>query len=73
MRYPSKRKRAERAHRYRVLAQQLDFHLSNDSVGAEIDSCVQSAKRALLDAATLLERTEQNQQEPRVPATEESQ
>jgi|1185.fasta_scaffold234249_2 hypothetical protein len=60
MRQPSKRKRAERAHRYRVLAQQLDFHLSNDTVGTEVDGCVQSAKRSLLEAATLLERIEKD-------------
>jgi hypothetical protein len=52
------RKRAERAHRYRVLAQQLEFHLSTDAMGAEIDRHVETAKDALLNAALALERAE---------------
>jgi hypothetical protein len=62
MRYLAKRKRAERAHRYRVLAQQLDFHLSTDSMGPEADGLIQQAKQALLEAAAVLERVDDSAQ-----------
>ena len=52
------RKRAERAHRYRVLAQQLDFHLSTEAMGTEVEHHVKIAKQALVDAAVALEQTE---------------
>jgi hypothetical protein len=55
----TKRKRVERAHRYRVLAQQLDFHLTTKTMGDEADACVQAAKEALLNAAAALERAQQ--------------
>jgi len=50
-----KRKRSERAHRYKVLAQQLDFHLATD-MNPNVKECVEGAKHLLLEAATLLER-----------------
>ena len=50
-----KRKRVERAHRYRVLAQQLDFHIATDNMGLDVNECVDSARRSLLEAATLLD------------------
>jgi len=50
------RKRADRAHRYRVLAQQLDFHLRTEAMGPEADFHVKAAKEALLAAAAALER-----------------
>jgi hypothetical protein len=54
------RKRAERANRYRVLAQQLEFHLATKASGAEVDMHVKSAQQALIEAAAALERTEQS-------------
>lgn len=56
MPYLAKRKRAERAHRYRVLAQQLEFHLSSDKMTPKAEDCVQTAKRCLLEAAAILEQ-----------------
>jgi hypothetical protein len=64
MRYLAKRKRPERAHRYRVLAQQLEFHLSTETTGLEAYECVRSAKQSLLQAAEILERTEACEQAP---------
>jgi len=52
------RKRADRAHRYRVLAQQLDFHLSTEAMGSEVDLHVEAAKEALIAAAAALDRRE---------------
>jgi hypothetical protein len=38
-----------------VIAHQLEFHLSTDAVGAEVDNLVKTAKDALLSAAYALE------------------
>jgi len=56
MNYPAKRKQTRRAHRYRVLAQQLQFHLTTNEPVPEADRCIESAQRSLLEAAAILER-----------------
>jgi hypothetical protein len=58
----TKRKRSERAHRYRVLAQQLDFHLSTDTLAPRAADYVRSAKQSLLDAASILDEAEAGQE-----------
>ena len=65
----TKRRRAERAHRYRVLAAQLDFHLSTRAMGQDVSGLIRQAKTSLLQAADLLETAPAANTEPR-PSTE---
>ena len=63
----AKRKRTERAHRYRVIAQQLDFHLTTGTMGDDVDARVRAAKEALLSAADLLETREEPETQDNTP------
>jgi hypothetical protein len=50
------RKRLERAHRYRVMANQLDFHLLAEGMEPEATEHLRAAQDALIRAAAILER-----------------
>jgi hypothetical protein len=50
-----KRKREERAHQYRVIAERLEFHLTQTALSDAVAAEVRKAKQSLLFAAALLD------------------
>lgn len=59
MRHLKKGRRADRAHQYRVVANQLSFHLQAGQYhDGEVVDAVRTARGALLRAAQLLENDE---------------